>query len=113
MPRCYFFNIVETPTFVTTAHLSEKFRENPKCGYPEKNDNGLRMKPFLLGAVFQHLRPRSGSQTDQPSTSVPFINKISKIQISKIWILIAQKGKRPYIQTSFSVFYVISFVFLS
>ena len=33
MPRCYFFNLVETPTFVTTGYLSEKFCENPKCGH--------------------------------------------------------------------------------
>ena len=60
MPRCYFFNLVETPMFVTTGYLSETFCENPKCGpivrkmtmtKPDKNKNGLRQKPFLLAAI--------------------------------------------------------------
>ena len=97
--RCYFFNLVETPTFVTTGYLSETFCENPKCGHPEKNDNDQAWEKWqwtsseaiFLVVIFQHLRPRSGPQADQRSTSVPFINKIWKIQIWKIWILIAQK----------------------
>ena len=99
MPRCYFFNLVETPMFVTTGYLSETFCENPKCGHREKNDNDqawekqewTSSEAISLGGHFQHLRPRSGSQADLRSTSVPFINKIWKIQIAKIWILIAQK----------------------
>ena len=107
MPRCYYFNLVETPTFVTTAYLCETFCENPKCGIPEKNYNDLNLRKMImdfvwshfswLAAIFQHLRPRSGSRADQHSTSVSFINKIWKIQISKNLDFDWSKGKRPLI----------------
>ena len=59
MPRCYLFNFVETPMFVTTRYLSETFCKNPSVAIlrkmtmtkPEKNDNGLRQKPFLTAAI--------------------------------------------------------------
>ena len=102
MPRCYFFNLVETPTFVTTGYLSETFCENPKCGHPEKNDNDQAWEKWqwtsseaiFLVVIFQHLRPRSGPQLTSAARPFHLLTKSEKSESEKsgFWLL---KRKAP------------------